>query len=153
MSITDFAARLDRLSMPWWVTRTMSWLLAFHALATAGDYLYSPPTADLSRSLTMVARIASIHTWGAWYLTFAIVLIAGLLVRRHTVVWLGHLGLSIMYAGFAVATLQATLNYAGTPLEETQGPIWRAVTSAFLLAGFHILLCWTRGPIPRRGAA
>ena len=151
MSISDFVAKLDRLAVPWWVARTMSWCLAAHAFAAGWDYCHTPPAAAASKSLGMVERIATLQTWGAWFLIMGGVLVAGLIFTRHAVVWLGHFGLMILYAGFAVATLQAVYRYSGTPLEAQEGPIWRAVTSAFLLAAFHGLLCWTRGPVPRRG--
>lgn len=151
MSLADFTARLDRLQLPWFVARTMSWFLAIHAFVVGWDYVHTPNTASAAKSLAMVERMASLHTWGLWYVAVGSVLVVGLAFRRHAVVWLGHFGLMIMYAGFAVATLQAVYRYAQTPLEVQEGPVWRAVTSAFLLAAFHGLLCWTRGPVPRRG--
>lgn len=151
MSIGDFIARLDRLKLPWWVARTMSWLLAGHAFATGWDYLHTPSTANAAKSLKMVEEMATLHSWGVWYVIAGSVLVAGLLFRVHSVVWLGHFVLFLLYAGFAVATLQAILQYAGTPLEQQQGSLWRAVTAAFLFGGFHGLLMWTRGPVPRRG--
>lgn len=151
MSISDFVAKLDRLAVPWWVARTMSWCLALHAFATGWDYAHTPSTASTSKALGMVERLATLHTWGAWFLIMGAVLAGGLVFTRHAVVWMGHFGLMILYAGFAVATLQAVYRYTGSPVQDQEGPIWRAVTSAFLPLIFHGLLCLTRGPVPRRG--
>lgn len=151
MSINDFVARLDRLDMPWWVARTISWFLTLNAFTTSWDYLHTPEVAPTARSLTMVEQIATLHTWGIWYGLAGGVLTLGLLFTRHAVVWLGHFLLSLLYAGFAVATFQAVLEYAGSPQEEAGGPIWRAASWSLLLFVLHSLLCWTRGPIPRRG--
>ena len=151
MSITDFTAKLDRLQLPWWAARIMSWLLAAHAFTTGYDYINTPDEAPTAKSLAMVERIATLHTWGLWYLLAGGALVLGLLFTRHAVVWLGHFALFVLYAGFAVATLQAVAVYAGSPLEDVNGPLWRAVSSAFLFAGFHLVLMWARGPIPRPG--
>jgi hypothetical protein len=153
VSIHDFVARLDRLNLPWWVARTMSWLLAVHAFATGYDYINTPEEAPQAKSLVMVERIATLHTWGIWYLLAGCVLVAGLLIVRHAIVWLGHFSLLVLYAGFAVATLQAVVKYSSSPAEAGNGPLWRAATAAFLFAGLHLLLMWARGPIPRRGEA
>lgn len=149
MSISDFAAKLDRIQLPWWVARTMSWVLALSAFVTGWDYLHTPETAVTAKSLKMVVQLATLHTWGIWFVVFASILTFGLLTTRHALVWLGHFGLFILFAGFAAATLQAVAQYEMGP-ETGQGTVWRAVTMGVMQVAFHGLLCIARGAVPRR---
>lgn len=151
MSIADFAARLAHTEVPWWMARAASWALAGYAIVTGLDYLNTPVTAPAVRSLAMVTQLASLHTWGEWYLVAGGILALGLMTGRHVLVWLGHLVCAVLYSGFAVATLQAVINYQTSPLADGQGWIWRAGYVAFMIATGHGMLCWLRGPIPRRG--
>jgi hypothetical protein len=151
VSIHDFTAQLSRMNLPWWVGRTVSGVLAFHAVITGWDYYCTPESADPVRSLKMVEKLATLHTWGIWYMVAGGVLAVGLVFRRHALVWLGHALCAALYAGFTVAILQAVWAYALTSLDETQGPLWRAFTSSLAITVVHALLCWIRGPIPRKG--
>lgn len=148
MSINDFAAKLAHTPVPWWMARVGSWLLAGYALVTGLDYLNTP--SAIGRSLTMVERIATLHTWGVLYLLAGGVLAFGLLIGRHVVVWLGHLLCAMLYGAFAAATVQAVAEYQRSPAAEA-GWIWRAAALAVLIFAAHVGLCWLRGPIPRRG--
>jgi len=149
MSIDDFKAKLARTPLPWWLARTASWMLAGHAFVTGYDYLH-PPGA-IPNSLTMVERLATLRTWGLWYLIAAGVLALGLTIGRHSLVWLGHLACAILYFGFAGATLQAVWHYQNSPQVQVGGYIWRAAYVAVMIAVSHFVLAWFRGPIPRRG--
>lgn len=153
MSIDDFAAKLAHTPVPWWLARAASWALAGYAIITGLDYLNTPTRPPGARSLTMVERLATLHTWGVWYLIAGGVLAIGLILGRHVVVWLGHFACSILYAAFAGATLQAVWEYQHTPTAGTNGWIWRAAYVAFMIAIGHFMLAWFRGPIPRRGEA
>lgn len=153
MSISDFAAKLSRTPVPWWLARAASWALAGYAVVTGLDYIDMPPTAPTAMSLKMVARLATMHTWGVWFIISGGVLAAGLLAGRHALVWLGHFACSILYFGFAGATVQAVWQYQHSPAAEVGGDIWRAAYVACMIAIGHFALCWFRGPIPRRGAA
>lgn len=149
MSINDFAAKLAHTDVPWWLARAASWGLAGYSIVTGLDYL-NTPTPKL-RSLTMVEKLATLHTWGIWFIVAGAVLTLGLLAGRHVMVWLGHLACAVLYFGFAGATLQAVMLYQSTPEAEAAGWIWRAAYLAFMVALGHAALCWLRGPVPRRG--
>lgn len=149
MSIDDFAARLSHTDVPWWLARAASWALAGYAIVTGLDYLNTPPA--VGRALTMVERLAPLHTWGIWYLVAGGVLGVGLMTGRHVMVWLGHLLNAGLYGAFAAATLQAVWQYQHSPLAHQQGWIWRAAYISFMVFAGHVALCWLRGPIPRRG--
>lgn len=149
MSIDDFAAKLSHTPVPWWLARAASWALAGYAVVTGLDYLNTPQR--VGRALTMVEKLATLHTWGIWYLISGGVLALGLLLGRHAVVWLGHVACSVLYFGFAAATLQAVWAYQRSPAAESGGWIWRASYVAFMIAIGHFMLAWFRGPIPRRG--
>lgn len=148
MSITDFAAKLAHIPLPWWVARAASWALAGYSIITGYDYLNTPP--QMGRSLTMVEELASLHTWGVWFTAAGGILTLGLTLGRHTVVWLGHIICAVLYAGFAGATIQAVIQYQQSPAAHHGGFIWRAAYVAVMIAVAHIGLCWLRGPIPRR---
>jgi hypothetical protein len=152
MSIDDFTARLAHTPVPWWLARSASWALAGYAIVTGIDLLH-PPAATRVISLKMVERLATLHTWGIWYLIAGGVLALGLALGRHAVVWLGHFACSILYFGFAAATLQAVWQYQSSPLAQSGGWIWRAAYVSFMIAIGHFALAWFRGPIPRRGEA
>lgn len=149
MSITDFAARLATTAIPWQLARTLSWLLAVNAAVTGWDYYHTPPTT--ARSLTMVEQLATLHTWGILFMVAGGVLAAGLLLKRHTAVWLGHLFCAVMYVGFTAATAQAVWRIMNSDAGREQGSIWRAVTISAVLTVLHAILCYIRGPVPRRG--
>lgn len=149
MSIDDFAAKLAHTPVPWWLARVASWGLAGYAIVTGLDYLHPP--LQTGRSLTMVEKLATLHTWGIWYLICGGVLALGLLLGRHAIVWLGHLACSVLYAGFAAATVQAVAEYQRSPMVQTGGWIWRAGYVACMIAVGHFALAWFRGPVPRRG--
>jgi hypothetical protein len=148
MSISDFAARLAHTPVPWWMARVGSWLLAGYAVVTGIDLLHPPQRA--AQSLTMVERIASLPTWGIWYLVAGGVLTLGLLAGRHALVWLGHLRCAGLYGAFGAATIQAVLEYQSGDVRPS-GWIWRAAYVAVMIFAAHVGLCWLRGPIPRRG--
>jgi hypothetical protein len=147
----SLAARLSVTPLPWQFARVVSWLLAVHGVVTGWDYIHTPTSATAARSLTIVERIATLHAWGVAFLVAGAVLTAGLVARHHFVVWLGHLLCSAMCFMFAIATAQAVVQYARSPLADTQGSIWRGVTQAFIITALHIALCYIRGPVPRRG--
>lgn len=153
MSLTQFAARLATTAIPWQLARFVSWVLALNALATGWDYINTPPTASAARSLTVVEKIATLHTWGILFLVAGGLLALGLLVKRHALVWVGHLFCAGLYVGFLTATVQAVLTYMQSDLAKVQGPIWRGITSAAVVTVLHVVLCWLRGPIPRKGEA
>ena len=148
MSISDFAARLSHTPVPWWMARAGSWLLAGYAVVTGLDYLHTPER--IAQSLTVVERIATLHTWGIWYIVAGGILATGLLTGRHSVVWIGHLLGAMLYGAFAAATIQAVMNYQTGP-EQSSGWIWRFAYVAVMVFAAHVGLCWLRGPIPRRG--
>jgi hypothetical protein len=150
MSISDFAARLSHTPVPWWMARAASWALAGYALVTGLDLLHPPPVTG--RTLLIVEKVASLHSWGVWYLICGGVLTAGLFGGRHIVVWLGHIACAGLHIGFALATLQAVWNYQHEPeLVAVNGWLWRAPYVAFLIAFGHGTLAYLRGPVPRRG--
>jgi len=151
VSIDDFAAKLAHTPVPWWLARAASWALAGYALVTGWDYLHPPVVAN--RSLTMVEKLATLHTWGIWFIVAGSILAFGLMLSRHSLVWLGHFACSILYSGFAGATLQAVWDYQHSPAVQTGGSIWRAAYVAAMIAIGHFALAWFRGPIPRRGEA
>lgn len=151
MSITDFRAKLSHTPVPWWLARAASWALAGYALVTGVDYLRTPPTAVAAKSLGMVVEIATLHTWGIWFVLSGALLMLGLAAGRHVAVWIGHLACTVLYTGFAAATLQAVWEYQASPAASTEGGIWRAAYVAFMIAVGHGALAWLRGPIPRRG--
>lgn len=148
MSISDFAARLDRMQLPWWAARTLSWFLAANALVTGWDYLHTPGRTP--QSLTMVEKLASLHTWGVFFLIAGGVLAAGLLLRRHAAVWLGHFLCAVLYVGFTAATVQAVWKFSTSGAAEYAPSIWRAVTMSLAVTVAHGILCAARGPVPRR---
>lgn len=148
MSLNDFAAKLSHTPVPWWLARAASVALAGYAIVTGIDYLHTP--ARTGRSLTMVERIATLHTWGVWYVIAGATLGFGLLLGRHVIVWFGHLLCAALYGAFAAATTQAVLDFQQSPAAAT-GWIWRAAYVSFMIFVGHVFLCWLRGPIPRRG--
>lgn len=99
----------------------------------------------------MVEKLATLHTWGIWFLIAGGILTLGLALGRHALVWLGHFTCSILYFGFAGATLQAVWEYQHSPAADTGGDIWRVAYVAVMIAAGHFMLAWFRGPIPRRG--
>lgn len=130
------------------MARVGSWLLAGYAIVTGIDYLHPPVQAF--QNLKMVEQIASLHTWGLWYVVAGSVLMVGLTAGRHTVVWLGHLLCAGLYGAFGAATIQAVITYQSAPVQPV-GWIWRAAYVAVMIFAAHVGLCWLRGPIPRRG--
>lgn len=149
MSINDFAAKLGTTGLPWYIARTLSWVLAGNALVTGWDYLHTPE--QMTRSLTMVEQLATLHTWGIWYVAGGGILLLGLSIRRHLVVWLGHFLLACLYVGFTIATFQAVWTAMHSPMATQLGSIWRAVSTSVVLTVLHVVLCYIRGPIPQRG--
>lgn len=149
MSINDFTARLATTGLPWYIARTLSWVVAVNALVTGNDYLHPPELQP--RSLTVVEELASLHTWGVWYIIGGTILVLGLTARLHFVVWIGHFLLAGMYTGFTIATFQAVWTAMHSPQVGTLGSIWRAVSMSAVVTILHIVLCYIRGPIPRRG--
>lgn len=135
--------------MPWWLARTVSWVLGINALVAGWDYLHTPQRTAMS--LTMVERIATLHTWGWMYVVASLILMLGLAVNRHALVWLGHFTLALLYVGFTVATSQAVWEIMTAPEPPPTGSIWRAIPAVALPAVLHIILCGMRGVIPRRG--
>lgn len=151
MGLSDFAAKLSATPIPWQLARTLSWILGGNAAITGLDYINTPETAPTARSLTIVERIATLNTWGIAFLAAGAVLTLGLVARRHAVVWLGHLMCSGLYGIFTIATAQAVIAFSRTPAEQAQGSIWRAITQSLVILALHIVLCFARGPVPRRG--
>lgn len=149
MSINDFAAKLAHTPVPWWIARSISWFLAANAIITGWDYLHTPQR--VAKSLTVVEKIATIHTWGYWFLGCGLVLAVGLALSRHALVWLGHFALSLLYVGFTVATFQAVYNTMNSPEGNPTGSIWRAVSQSAVITALHVILCGIRGVVPRRG--
>jgi len=151
VSLDDFTARLATTSIPWHMARLLSWILAVHALVTGWDYLHTPESAVAAKSLKIVIELADLHTWGAAFLAGGATLILGLIVRRHAAVWLGHLLCAAMYCMFSIATAQAVWEYSRTDVADQQGSIWRGVTQALVITALHAILCYVRGPVPRKG--
>lgn len=149
MSLADFRAMLATTPIPWYLARTISWLLALNAVVTGWDYLHTPGRTP--QSLTMVEKIASLHTWGILFMAAGGVLALGLLFKRHAAVWLGHFACAVFYVGFTAATAQAVWQFVHSAAAKTSGSIWRAVTVSLVITVLHAILCWVRGPIPRRG--
>jgi hypothetical protein len=147
VSFSDISARLAATEIPWKLARTLSWFLAVNTAGAGWDYYHTPPTA--ARTLEMVERFASLHTWGILYLVSAGILMLGLLFSRHVVVWLGHLLGAGLYALFTVATAQTVWQL--TRDDQIQVSLWRFVTQSAVIAAGHVFLCWARGPVPRRG--
>ena len=150
MSLDDFAAKLSHTPVPWWLARAASWALAGYALITGIDLIH-PPSAAIPRTLLMVEKLATLHTWGIWYLISGGLLALGLLLGRHVLVWIGHFACAVLYLGFAVATTQAVWDYQNSPAVQTSGWVWRAAYVSFMIAFGHAALCVLRGPVPRRG--
>lgn len=151
MSIYDFVARLAHTPVPWWMARGASWVLATYAIVTGIDYLNTSPEASQAKSLVMVVRLATLHTWGGWFVISGVVLLLGLITSGHVLVWLGHFLCAILYSGFAAASVQAVFEYQSSPAASRDGWIWRAAYLAVMVALAHWALCWLRGPVPRRG--
>ena len=151
MSLHDLGARLSPIPIPAYVARSISWLLAIHAVVTGWDYLHTPEAATTSRTLTMVEQLATLHTWGVLFLVAGLTLFAGLALRRHFAVWVGHALCTVFYVGFTVATFQAVWEVAGTPVWETQGSLWRGVTQSLIVTALHGFLCYVRGSVPKIG--
>lgn len=151
MSFTDFTAKLSATPIPWYLARMLSWFLALNAVITGWDYMHTPATAPGATSLKMVVRLASLHTWGILFLAAGGVLVLGLIFKRHAAVWLGHFVCAVLYIGFTGATAQAVWQFSQTEAAKSSGSLWRAVTMSLAITAAHGLLCWARGPIPRRG--
>lgn len=149
MSITDFTARLSRTPVPWWLARAASFALAGYAIVTGLDYINTPQ--QVGRTLTMVERLATLHTWGVWYIVCGSSLGLGLMLGRRALVWLGHFACSILYFGFAGATLQAVWKFQHSPAAENAGWLWRFAYVAFMIAIGHFMLAWFHNPVQRRG--
>jgi len=149
VSINDFRALLATTPIPWYMARALSWFLAVNAAITGWDYMHTPGRAP--QSLTMVEKLASLHTWGILFTVAGGILAVGLLLKRHAAVWLGHFLCAVLYAGFTVATAQAVWQFSHTPEAKFTGSIYRAVTMSLVVTVAHVILCWARGPVPRRG--
>lgn len=152
MSLADFTARLANTAIPWWLARTLSWVLALHTLASGLDYINTPASAATARSLTIVEEIADLQTWGVIFLAADALLVVGLLFRLHLMVWIGHLLNAGLFFAFTIATAQAVWLYFQTPAVDTQGWILRAVTQSLVGLAGHLILLYIRGPVPRKGA-
>lgn len=151
MSLDDFKARLAHTAIPWQAARGISWFLGVYAVVTGWDYLHTP-TGAAGRSLTVVERLATLHTWGILFIITGGVLMLGLAAKRHLLVWVGHFVCCILYAGFTIATVQAVLDVMlSPPPGATPSSIWRAIPIALLPAVLHGLLCAIRGFVPRKG--
>lgn len=151
MSLADFKARLARTAIPWQMARAMSWFLGVYAVITGWDYMHTPGGVT-GRSLTVVERLASLHTWGICFVVTGVALMLGLLIKRHLVVWVGHFVCCILYAGFTLATVQGVIEYMFNPPPGAASvSIWRAIPAALLPAALHGLLCAVRGFVPRKG--
>lgn len=148
MSITDFRARLHASEIPEGLVRILSGALAVNAAVTGWDYVHSPPRA--AATLKMVEKLATLHTWGILFLVAGGLLALGLVLRRHALVWFGHLLCSGMYVAFTVATAQAVWAFSHSPLARDTGSFWRAVSMSLVITVAHVVLCYARGPIPRR---
>jgi hypothetical protein len=149
LSLYDFTARLSATSIPWYLARMLSWFLALNAVTTGWDYMHTPGRTP--QSLTMVERLATLHTWGILFIAAGGILALGLLFKRHAAVWLGHFACAVLYVGFTAATAQAVWQVSHSPAAESSPSIWRAVTVSLAITAAHGILCWVRGPIPRRG--
>ncbi|MFC0622960.1 hypothetical protein [Kribbella deserti] len=151
MSLQDFAARLARTEIPWWLARTMSAVLALHTIVCGLDYINTPTGAIWLPSLTIVEEIATLRAWGIVFLVAGITLAIGLIARLHLIVWVGHLLGAGLFFAFTIASAQAVWMYFHSPAVDTQGWILRAVTQSLLgLTGHLILLYIRKGPVPRK---
>jgi hypothetical protein len=149
VSFADFRAKLSATAIPWQWARFLSWLLAGNALIYGWDYLHTPPR--VTKSLTVVEQMWTLHTWGVLFLVGGGLLVLGLLTRRHLLVWLGHFVCALLYLGFTISTFQSVQAVMSTPSLAKQGSIWRAVSSVGLFFALHAVLCIVRGFTPKRG--
>lgn len=149
MSFADFRAKLSATPIPWQWARFLSWVLAGNSLIWGWDLTHTPPR--VTKSLTIIETMASLHTWGKWFYVGGALLLLGLLIKRHLVVWIGHGVCAVLYLGFTVSTFQAVREAMANPAIAAQGSIWRAVANVGLCFVLHLVLCVIRGFVPRRG--
>ena len=80
--------------------------------------------------------------WGAWFLTGAIILSAGVVLRTHLLVYLGH---GLLWAAYTVNALALAL---GPPLPYLDGI--RGAGATGLVALLHFVYLTRTGPSPLR---
>jgi hypothetical protein len=148
VSISDFRAKLSATAIPWQWARFLSWVLAVNALINGWDYTHTP--ARVTKSLTVVEQMASLHTWGMGFYIGGGLLCVGLLIKRHLAVWIGHFICAVLYLGFTVSTFQAVWEVMNNEILRKQGSIWRAVANVLVFFLLHAVFCVVRGFVPRR---
>jgi len=116
--------------------------LASTATIRGADYIsayfsHRPSTA----SLRLIEAAFPLWVWGAWFLTGAVVLIAGMYFRIHPVVFIGHCILFVAYATLGVAlflTLPSFIPPTGI----------RTSFGMLIPAALHFLYAFRMGPRP-----
>lgn len=114
-----------------------AWILVFIAAVRGADYLRTGDAT--SPTLDLVESTFPLLIWGLSFIIGAAVLAAGLLSRRHFVVWAGHGILWLTYAALAFGLIVPLL-----PFE----PSIRTGTDMLYLTFAHFIFLLRTGPRP-----
>jgi hypothetical protein len=149
VSFSDLAAKLTEVEVPWWLLQLISWVLAMLAMVSGWDYTHIPDRAVTARSLTVVEQLWSMSIWGFLYYLSGSLLVLGLLIRRHVVVWLGHAMGVVLGVGFTIATTQGVIDFMSSTTAQSVGSFWRSIMYVLLPTILHGAVCVVLRPIPR----
>lgn len=114
------------------------WALIALPMVRAFDYSTGK---NFSRSLVAVEAFAPLWAWAIAFWTGALVLIAGVVTKRHLVVYLGHSILAVTYSALMV----------GITISAFHNPWFDGIRGGSVLllpAALHWLIWWRMGPAP-----
>lgn len=115
-------------------------LLTIQTVIVAADFLRAAELDGVDYRL--IDSAAAEAAWGFGFLGSALLVVVGIVLKRHLLVFLGHGLLFLMWALFGVGVSIAILGSDGW----SQG--WRAGFNPLAVAGIHLLIALRTGPTP-----
>lgn len=94
--------------------------------------------------LLVVENTMPLHAWSIFFITFGLLTLVGLIIRRHFLVWLGHSVLALLHGSLAI----------GIFIQVAQIPYWDGIRVGSVLmlpTTFHLVMATRMGPRPLMG--
>lgn len=114
-----------------------AWILIFLAAVRGADYLRTGDST--SKTLDLVEQAFPLLIWGGAFIIGAVVLAAGLMLRKHFIVWAGHATLFLIYTVLALGLILPLLPFM---------PGVRTGVDMLYLAFAHYIFLLRTGPRP-----
>lgn len=117
--------------------------LVFAGLSLARGLDYAIGDDDQSQSLIVLDALGNIEIWGVVIMSAASFLIAAYAMRRHFLIWLGHVVMASVYACIAVTVAQSVW---------LVGDGWALLGPPVGTVVWHFTFAHLTRPFPRPGA-